>query len=75
MRRSHKAIDDTGVGDSGGSRGLDGPTGRMRRGFKPGTNARDKQNAGEQRAKKSLKAIPEGSLIDKWCRGQSHRYK
>jgi hypothetical protein len=53
-----KAIDDTGVGDSGGSKGLDRAT-RVR-GQKKGVGTRDKQNPKAQRAKK----------IEAWCQGK-----
>lgn len=61
----HKAIDDTGVGDSGGSKALDrAARGAGRKQSRPGVGVRDKQNPKAQRSRK----------IEAWCQGKAESY-
>lgn len=64
MRR--KTIDDTGVGDSGGSKALDRTMVKMNRGKMNTGPGRDKQNPAVQRNRKTL---------EEWCEGKRGTYK
>jgi hypothetical protein len=46
-----------------------------RTGPRPGTNTTDKQAPHKQRAKKELKHVDQGDILNDWCSGKRKDYK
>jgi len=44
-------------------------------GPRPGTNTTDKQAPHKQRAKKELKHVNQGDIVNEWCAGKRGSYK